>query len=245
MNLSVTDFKIIFNQEIFTEYNLSKEDFWFDIKFLVNNVYSFDITNLTTEEIYNFIIKVEDILENKDTKIYLDDCSEIYIETTKESIKFYTQFEKSNGIVKIFSTFENNEIVKNEFRSFSTSIKNIVSTWNLNENIDACETIANEISEEFNSMLKHESVKNELENIKTFVSKHPEIKKDNLENISDENISDENIKEFKSMVQTYNQKLLSMPDFINCIKKIDMIDDKEDKKKILEIVMSKIKNSIV
>lgn len=239
MNLSVTDFKIIFNQEIFTEYNLSKEDFWIDIKFLVNNVYSFDITNLTTEEIYNFIIKVEDILENKDTKIYLDDCSEIYIETTKESIKFYTQFEKSNGIVKIFSSFENNEFVKDEFRRFSTSIKNIVSTWNLNENIDACETIANEISEEFNSMLKHESVKNELENIKTFVLKHPEIK-DNLENISDENI-----KEFKSMVQTYNQKLLSMPDFINCIKKIDIIDDKEDKKKILEIVMSKIKNSIM
>lgn len=240
MNLSVTDFKIIFNEEIFTEYNLTKEDFWFDIKFLVNNVYSFDITNLTTEEIYNFIIKIEDILENKDTKIYLDDYDEIYIETTKESIKFYSQFEKSNGIVKIFSSFENNEIVKDEFRRFSSNIKNIVSTWNSTENIDICETLANEISEEFNSILKHESVKNELESIKTFVLKHPEIKKDNLENISDENI-----KEFKLLTETYNQKLLSMPNFINCIKKIDEINDKEDKKKILEIVMSKIKNSIM
>jgi hypothetical protein len=240
MNLSVTDFKIIFNEEIFTEYNLTKEDFWFDIKFLVNNVYSFDITNLTTEEIYNFIIKIEDILENKDTKIYLDDYDEIYIETTKESIKFYSRFEKSNGIVKIFSSFENNEIVKDEFRRFSTSIKNIVSTWNLNENIDICETLANEISEEFNSIFKHESVKNELDSIKTFVLKHPEIKEDKFENISEEDI-----KEFKLLLQTYNEKLLSTPDFIKCVKKIDAINDKEDKKKILEIVMSKIKNSII
>lgn len=240
MNLSVTDFKIIFNQEIFTEYNLTKEDFWFDIKFLVNNVYSFDITNLTTEEIYNFIIKVEDILENKDTKIYLDDCAEIYIETTKESIKFYSEFEKSNGIIKIFSSFENNEIVKDEFRRLSENIKNIISKWNSNENIETCETIAEEISEEFNYIFKHESIKNEIQNIKTFVSKYPEIKKDNLENISDENI-----KEFKSMLQIYNEKLLSMPEFINCVKKIDMIDDKEDKKKILEIVINKIKNPVI
>ncbi len=132
------------------------------------------------------------------------------------------------------------EKLKDEFSSFSIRIKNIISTWNLNENTETWETIADEISEEFNSIFKHESIKNELENIKTFVSKHPEIKKDNLENISDENIE-----EFKSMVQSYNQKLLSLPDFINCVKKIETIGDKEDKKKILEIVMSKIKNSIM
>jgi hypothetical protein len=73
MNLSVTDFKIIFNEEIFTEYNLSKEDFWFDIKFLVNNVYSFDITNLTIEEIYNFIIILKHkIQDNERTKDLFD-----------------------------------------------------------------------------------------------------------------------------------------------------------------------------
>ena len=238
MKLSVTDFNIIFNEELFNEYNLSKEDFWFDIKFLVNNDYSFDITNLTTEEIYNFIIKINDILEDKDTKIYLDDCNEIYIEITKEYIKFYSEFEKSNGVIKISSSFENNEIVRNEFSKFSTKIKDIISSWET-EDVDDYQIIADEISENLKSLFQHDVIKNELNNIKTFMNKYPEIKE------NPENLPQDIVEEFKILIQTYNQKIMTMPDFISNIRKIDTIEDKESKKKILEIVMQNIKNSII
>jgi hypothetical protein len=238
MNSNVTDFKIVFNEELFNEYNLSKEDFWFDIKFLVNNVFSFDITNLTTEEIYNFIIKLEDILEDKDTKIYLDEYNEIYLESTKEYIKFYSEFEKSNGIIKISSSFENNQIVRNEFSKFSAKIKDIVSSWH-SEDINDFQIIADEMSENLKCLFHHDNIKDELDNIKSFANKYPEIKK------NPENLAENIVEEFKLLVQTYNQKLMTMPEFISTIRKIDSIEDKENKKKILEIVMKNIKNSIV
>ena len=55
-------------------------------------------------------------------------------------------------------------------------------------------------------------------------------------------VSDEISSEFKILLQNYNIKMFSNPDFINIIKNIERINNKEDTQKILNNVVSQVKN---
>ena len=248
MKLNVTDFEIIFNEELFTETNLSKEDVWFDIKIILNKSSSFEVINLSSEELFNFLCKIDDILEDKDALIYFDDCEDIYLESTKDCLKFQSKFETTNGLVIISTLFENNEIVKDGFNKFVSKIKNTISTWEtvvggkdvvrgeaLSE--DELNIIVNNISSELEKILSGENIKKDIDNIKDFVDKNPGLMKNNEIKVSDEISS-----ELKILLQNYNIKMFSNPDFINIIKNIERINNKEDKQKILNNVVSQVKN---
>jgi methyl-accepting chemotaxis protein len=123
--LIVKKFDITFNEEFLNPQEICSEDANIDIKFIINGCNTFEITNISFLEKDNLINSLSSILDDKDSKIIFDDFSNIYLETTRETLHFYINFDKGDGFITTSIKYENNALVKKKIRNFIKNLEKI------------------------------------------------------------------------------------------------------------------------
>jgi len=123
--LIVKKFEITFNEEFLNPQEICSDDASIDIKFIINGSNTFEVTNISFLEKDNLINSLSTILDDKDSKIIFDDFSNIYLETNKEILHFYINFDKGDGFITTSIKYENNALVKKSIKNFIQRLEKI------------------------------------------------------------------------------------------------------------------------
>ena len=136
-HLIVKKFEISINEDLLDPEEVCSEDASIDLKFNINDCSTFEITNISFLEKDNLIKSLSTILDDKESKIVFDDFSNIYLETNKETIHFYVNFDKGDGFITNSIKFENNSLVKKSVKKFIQKLEkiNLVSEKDFQEKL--------------------------------------------------------------------------------------------------------------
>ena len=207
----VKKFELTFNEEFLNPEVIWIEDATIDIKFVINNENTFEVTNINYDEKENLVKSLQSILDDEETKIHFDEFSSVFIESNKEIFKIFIKIDKGDGYITNIIKFENNAIIKK-------GIKNFIEKFNKIELLPASKF-------DFQTKMLKDEMSNFFTKFKTNVIENEEVLQ-KLINVQSKYSIDVNIPLNNITSDLYN-------DFTYLIVQITSADNKE---KILKLV---------